>query len=530
MLKKNEKHKVKVSQSLRKTVTALKFLKIKNKDLFWEKIDEIASKIQPKSKVFQHKWLFDNKFIDWTLLVERDIETRPSIQEHTNLLKTRRIQAVDEILSDAGEDAVIDLLMNVSYPSIVSQSLLHTETVTERRVYWIEKVLEISCERAAEGFIKQTLLDTNKEGYEIAQIVDQLKNYGVFENEGKRNLFVRSLPTESKGWKILKKFDSKAEKIYWESFDIEKFLEFKVVEIRFVVKKLVQFNRSVEVFKIAAPYYDEIESSMWKKVLKSIACPEVLNNLDYDYVYYLNDIFKCLDEDQNNSVKEIAELEFPFLSDFSAAERLLEDRKLANHQLISDDINYFIDLLSLCHKSDEGVMNPNSVGISNKDTNNDRESANQILTSWSRVPGENDNGLIDQEQFEEWINEAYKKAKESALLNALKYYLPRIFAKFACKIPWELTLPDVILEVLNQDEDSSLRDKFWMEIVNFSGVFLGDLFVGGLRQRELAEKYKMLASRIKPNYPRVAESLKIGANQLVKEAEYEDDRFKLRGR
>ena len=526
----DDEQREKVCQSLRKNITKIKFLKIENKVEYWKAIDEMQTSIQPKSKIFEHKWLFDKQHIDWTLLVDRNVEKRPEMQVHENLLQVSRVKAIEEIFSEGGEDAILALILKVNNSRNVAQSLLPYGTAVENRVHWIEKLITKSFEhaKAAKWFIYQALLDTDSEGIEIAQIVNLLNKKNIFKLDDKNNLFIRALPPEPKGWNILTEIEKSAEKIYWEGVELLPDLQLSIEEVEFAVNKLIQFDRSVEAFALAGPYHDKIHSSIWKNILECVKRSKKISNLAYDNFYYLNEVFRYLDEDQNISVQEIAELEFPFLIDSSVAERLSDDRVLACHRLIIDDLDYLFDLLVLCHKRDDGVLDKSSLGIPKDEIDNHTKIAYQILRSWTRVPGELDNGKIVRKHFEGWINEAYKKAKESALLNALKHYLPRIFAKFVCKIPSELTLPEVILEVLNQDEDSTLRDKFWMEIVNFSGVFLGDLFVGGLRQREIAEKYKVLASKIEPKYPRVSESLKIGANQLVKEAEYEDDRLKSR--
>ena len=529
----------KVFQSLQKSITALKFLKIENKARFWEKIDAMMLRVQPKLAVFRFKWLFDKKIIDWTLLVENEIETRPDKKEHEELLENRRIHAINEILSDGEEDAILDLLSKVAYPSIVSESLFRSNAEVERRAKWIEMVLEKTSEQAAIEFINQTLLGSNNEGTNIAKILNLLRNKSIFQQVEKRNLLVRALPSEPQTWKILETFDNKAKILYWQSFDSkqfgdkidsEQFTRPESNEIENVVENLVRVKRSVDAFKVATKIHDEIGPSLWKEILISVIQDNSISKLDHDSEYFFNDIFKCLDEDANNSIKEIAELEFPLLAKFSAAERILEDRNLACHQFILKDINYFFELLTLCYNHGNRLEYISFIDITEENLNRCIDSANQILRSWHTIPGEDEFGSINQEQFKEWIESAYNRAQELNLLSALKHYLPWIFAKFANNFPWETTLPDIILDILNQEEDLRLREEFWVEVINNSGAFLGDLFEGGRRQREVAEKYNKLASTIESKFPRVAETLRKGTDQLIKEAAIEDERLKLRER
>ena len=529
----DETQQEELCKSLRKCTKTLKHLEIGDKSLYWRTIDRIEQLIKPSSLLTQHKWLFDEYYLDWELLVSTERISRPENQEVMELHQSIRSKAIEEIIVNCGEGAILELISTVNYPETIATILSVKESEYDRKLYWIEKVLsELNKDsteflESAVKFIHEFIKFLDNEGHEMSGIVERLSKKGDLNDSAKKNVMVRALPPEPKFWEIVKNLGRDAEKIYWNSISLFPSLDFSSDELEYAVKNLLSVGRAIEAFAFAGPQNEKLKPKYWKRILEIIYQSNTLDKLAYENLYYLSDVYKCLDEDTEICDSEIAELEYPLILNLTLADRLSEDRVMACHRLILSDPKYLQQLLIWCYKRNDGTEDRELRGIPTEDLEKKADLAYHILANWNFLHVEIETGKLDEVKFKNWIEQAVKLVKQVDRVDVFESHLARVFAQFANQTSDDIWLPDAILEYLDKHENNFIREEFYKAIYNSRGTVIKNYGEGGDQERQLARNYERLATDIESKFPRVSRILKKRARKLGIEAKYEDDGVKL---
>ena len=148
--------------------------------------------------------------------------------------------------------------------------------------------------------------------------------------------------------------------------------------------------------------------------------------------------------------------------------------------------------------------------------------ATAILFNWKDyLPGQQENGVIDSEKFQEWINTARKLCEENGIKGAGDETIGKILAYapagsdglYPCEPVREL------IEENNQD----ILIGFEVGILNSRGVTTRSLTDGGEQERELVEKYNNLATRLSGKWPHTSRVMRQIADSYEAEAQRHDD-------
>ena len=127
--------KISAMDSLRSVIKRLNYLEDKDLPKIWEAVENIKNNLEPILPSSRHRWLFNEHYIDWTLVFDKAVVERPSHEESENKIKDLRQRAVNEILQKQGQEAMLEFIFEVNNPKLISYALLPKEVTSENGLF-----------------------------------------------------------------------------------------------------------------------------------------------------------------------------------------------------------------------------------------------------------------------------------------------------------------------------------------------------------------------------------------------------------
>ena len=518
----DDNEKSEVLDILRISIKYIKSSYSENTKSILTTIERIDKYLQPRLPNIRHRWLFKEKYLDWNLLFDYSAVNRPKEIEIQDAINDLRINAIYEIKQKQGQEAMLDFIFNVNRPDIVAMILCPNTVSTENRSFWIGKILDQPHTLSSKYFIQGAFCNLNE--IEISKILENLKNEKKLQIEENKNLIVESLPANKIGWKIAKKLGADTEQIFWTKVDFEPYFELSSEDFEYIVNKLVQFGKSNSAFSFAGPKLNEMPSKTLKLILTNLI-KENTESEELPESYSIVKAFEVLDNDLNLTVEEIAKIEFPYLPFLLDYGLNNSDRVSAWHRLISDDPNYLKEVLIWGHPREDGTNEPYFKNCTYTEIQKYTNIAFQLFLSWNLVPGENNEGMLDERKFDDWVAKAYTISEEISRLSSFENHLCNLIVKYAKRYPPADWLPNSMLKLLEQKKN--LRTKLLDSIYYARGRTVREAGEGGVQERDLAKEYDSIASKIKSKFPEVADELRQVAKMYKDEASIEDDQVEL---
>ena len=377
--------KIEVMNSLRNRTRYLKHVEEENKSKIWKAVDNIKKSLQTNLPSLRHRWLFTDKFIDWSSIFDNSVNEHPSFKEIEAKIAEHRQNAVNEILKKQGQKDLLDFIFEINCPELVAQIILPTGVSSENRASWLIKVISQEKTDLAKRFIQGSLFDLNQ--VEVNETIKILDGKGILKVPQKRNIIVESLPANKVGWNTAKELGKDAEFNYWTTINIPGWSDAGIKEIEYAVKKQISVGRPNSAFFTAEQHIDKLPTKLLMTLLSSLV-QENNDKWPRPDSYIIEKAFELLDKDQAITDEQIAEIEWPFLPILVDFGLNVSKRITAWHRLITKDPKHLKAPLIRRYKRDDGVEEPSFETISKKVIQNNSDVAFHLFSSWPILPGE----------------------------------------------------------------------------------------------------------------------------------------------
>ncbi|HVC79366.1 MAG TPA: XRE family transcriptional regulator, partial [Chloroflexota bacterium] len=150
----------------------------------------------------------------------------------------------------------------------------------------------------------------------------------------------------------------------------------------------------------------------------------------------------------------------------------------------------------------------------------------QLLDSWQRPPGRQDDGTVDEEALNAWVNEArilaatYKREKiaDQQIGRVLRYVPDDADGMWPHR-----TVRNLVERIASRDLETGLE----LGLRNSRGATWRGLSDGGAQERALQARYLDYAQHFNANWPRTAAMLRRIARSFAEEARREDEHAEI---
>jgi hypothetical protein len=283
------------------------------------------------------------------------------------------------------------------------------------------------------------------------------------------------------------------------------------------INSLMEAKRFTRAMDECSDYMTEVASDYIVNVLKRMALEESIE------VYAVNDyhvtrLFETLDKNGDVDENTLGELEWMYLPMLASYGSYRKPKLLHNQLALSPE--FFIDVVKVIFISDEDLqeLKNNPMGFSPELLQIRAERAYELLQSWKKVPGTNDDDdVLDEAFLEQWVMKARELGEKAGILEGVDNYIGKIFAQYPEKIlPWP---PETICKLIESINSHEINISFSAALFNKRGSSSRGPYEGGNIERGHSKYFKELYDLHHNKYPRTAsifEKLSIGYNEDAK--------------
>lgn len=462
-------------------------------------LELLYNQLQPDDVQARYMYLF-NEDIYYEVLEPSSITLSYRELSHDSiagLMATARERAVAELVEELGVERVLELRLEVKSPSYLGEALAKV-IKDEQDLQYVWQCLEDDAPHIAfaHGFISQKL---RCEGFSWMQmLVKELLEKG-YSDKAVANVLVVAR-SEQELWQYIETLGEGVYREYWlRMYPI--FNDLTNEEIVEGISKLLQYWRFSSAVREAWLYGSDLPSSILIEVLRKWGTEESLEPSSLCGCE-IGRIFKELNKRSDVEKETHLELEtlyLPLLTRVGAQVGVphLEEELASNPES-------FIQLLKWLYKpKDEGRQRKEQEGLSKEQIQNAAKRSDQMLEAWTKIPGMQEDGTIDETELRDWIKAARALAEECDRLEVADIHIGQLLAKYPEDSPnWPQRTIFQAIEDINTEE---LKEGYSVGMWNKRGATIRGAFEGGGIEHERAGYFGELASELMCDYPNVAE-------------------------
>lgn len=164
----------------------------------------------------------------------------------------------------------------------------------------------------------------------------------------------------------------------------------------------------------------------------------------------------------------------------------------------------------------------------NKEEQELAEHAWWVLEHWREVPGRNEDGTIDGDHLEEWVNEARLALAELDRADIGDEMIGRLLS--ASPAGADGVWPSKpVRELIERIGSTSIETGIEVGVFNSRGITTRSPYDGGNQERELAQEYREWAKETASKWPRTSRVLRSIAESFERDAKRHDVRAEMTG-
>jgi len=455
-------------------------------------LDAAATAIEPRSAVRRNAWLFVS---DWIEL--GDLRRRDDFAAYEDELNHRRATAIGEVLQDGDLNAVADLANTTDRPMLVGTALAeHTDAFDREMVAWLEEN-EAPRVDVAFAYLAQRLRTGRGD-----LLVDLL---GQTEDPRTQARVLRATFDPPTAWQKLLELSEAVSEHYWKEFSYFG-LGASFAHVLVVARSLLDVGRHAATLDLLALYNRHTESQEAAElaleafeglIAGGLADPEMPRLSRHE----LEVLFSLLAQHRDAlGLQRVVHVEwqlFPTLGFQADAPTL--------HAALAEDPAFFAELVGYCFRRDTADEDFSGTDEEREIRSRMASRASEVLLTWRRPPGIDENGTVDLAKLRDWVTHARERLMHDDRLGSGDSQIGHILA-FTPPDPDGMFPPRAVRDLLEEIRSDRLDKGLGVGIYNKRGVTSRGVFDGGESEKDLADEYRAAAEDAKA-WPRTRRRL-----------------------
>lgn len=463
---------------------------------------ETYESLQPEDPVIRHGWLFAE---DWVQATADDID------------KLRR-DAMKEIWIDLGFEGIKELLNSSNAATTIGKYVALCILEVSPRVDFIHHCLFLDGDLSnkAEWCLKGFLRAIDE--VTLSKLL-QVASDGLPTKDCTR-LFVCA-PFHASTWRLLDGVDEVIRSDYWKRV-VPTLGQHSPAEITEMIDRLLEAQRPRAAFHASHMNFKDVETSRLKRLLHDVATvnTEPTDQFKFDR-YYISEALNSLNGRAGVTLDEMAQLEFLYILVLGESTHGIPNLE----KLVAQSPQLFAQAIAIVYKRRDGGEDPPGWKLTNHEQQRGvAEAFDHLLDHIKKIPGTDENGMIDAFVLAKWLDEVQRICREYARGEVGDYRLGQLLANapegengiWPCK---------AVCEVMEAKASPAISRGFRIGVYNSRGVH--SRTEGGEQERELAMKYTTWAEQWQFGYPFVSRVLSEIAESYEREARQEDSRANI---
>ena len=491
------------------------------KNLFQATYDRLV----PEDLIMRHQWLFAYS-VAWSLGKREEGFDYEKNREHINNL---RLEALSEIYTELGFSG-LKRLIDITEESWGIGWILAKNIFNQKEAKDFIYMLLLS--NSAENII-QSRINTCVSGalnaidlVSLNEIIKALTK--KFEEEDRESEISRLLilsPFNENTWEHVERMPEDLQKKYWGSvtpFGKSEDPQF----LGKIVDKLLEVDRPREALNAVCFSLDKIDSRRILSLLYKV--PVSHNKLSQEYhldSHAVTEAFEILNSRDDVLTDDIARLEFLYL-------RHIYDPEFKTPNLekkIEDSPKLFVQVLALAFRRKDEGEDPPEWSVPDNQKGILANAAFSLLDKIKRIPGTDEEGVIDESRLKNWIKDVQVLCNKHARKEIGDQTVGQILS--TCPAGDDGVWPcEPVRRVVEDIESEDIAIGMSIGVRNARGTTIRSIGDGGDQERELAAKYRDWSKKLSFEYPYVAKLLEEIAGQYDCDAQHWDTREEIEKR
>ncbi len=309
----------------------------------------------------------------------------------------------------------------------------------------------------------------------------------------------------------------------------------KPEDVSFAANQLLAYQRplaAIDVLQTAVFRKCEIETDLVMKALEAARIDALSHrdgNFDPTHVRWeIGELIGSLQQAEGVDLNRLARIEFAYLALLDGHEA--EPKTLL--AMLRDDPTNFVLLIQAMFRSE--YKSPDSEEAPTDEQLILARCGFELLNHWReanppRLPGTDDDGIIDAERLLDWVNKAREQCRESGHLGICDEQLGEVLARDPEPKDPSVGWPsEPLRDLLEEINSESLFRGFEIGTFNKRGATGRSPTDGGEQERVLACRYRAYAVACHDEWPLIANSLRRIAEGYDEQAVREDEEAKRR--
>jgi len=503
-----------LAEHLRKTIRLHRDLSDARWALPAEAIDQLEQALStwlPEGLCERHAWLF----VTWL-----DLEGfRGEYEQMQAKIDQLRAEALNEIADQDGFDGVLKLADIAESPGQVGATLALSGHAPDDWV--LPDLLGSSDPKLQSLAANYARVRIRRAGW------DWVRTLSLDEWNAKDTAaFLSQATFDSETWQFVENMGEAVFKQYWKTVPAHGGFGLDQEQLEFACRRLMEAGRCEAAISVLSNVtFDKVTVSPSIVMDAVAACLEWRlanpdSSLRDDTLRSLQRLFGWLQKtvpfSNDEPTRRLGQLEWDFLS-------LLDGFGASPETLIhclSDDPKFFAQLI--------GLIFPSKQEPKTKLTEEQQQVAShgyRLLVNWTRIPGTQLDGSVNEKQLLQWLGSARAKCRDSGHLEIADEQIGEILANSPKPEDEDTMWPcEEICDSIEEADSDDLDRGFQIGIRNSRGVVTRSLLDGGDLERREAVRYRRWAAICDVDWPRTAASLRSVADSYEFDAKREDAR------
>tara|TARA_R110002012_G_scaffold300131_1_gene499652 strand:- start:2923 stop:6717 length:3795 start_codon:yes stop_codon:yes gene_type:complete len=474
--------------------------------------------LSPQDTLSKHIWLFQDHWPEFPNGFSREEDSAVDrFKKREEFIQKERETALQEILNELGIEKIIEISGDVKEKWALGITLSKIADDEDTTMAMVE---QLKSPDATLWFIYGFF-------YHKAYIngfswITELYNRILPQFKDKKQLAHLFVPLDQSKelWDFIDTTDEPLSEKYWMEMVPRMFnasADDKILGIQYLLKH----GRFFTVLNSTSTFIEEIPTKLLVEVLEKTALEKASEKIRIQE-YEITGVFDELDKREDMDPDKLINLEWLYLSLLARYGTGRDPKNL--HKALANDPEFFVEVLKWAYQPvNTELLEKEKAEIDDKDFFAQRSlQAYQLLSSWKKIPGVDENGSIDKVRLNAWIDYVRQKAQEISRLEVADLQIGQVLASYPENV--DFWPPEEICEIIERINTQSIKSNFSTATHNKRSFSTRGPFDGGDIERGHAAYFQKLYEKVKPKYPNVAEILSRLSKSYLVEARRMDER------
>jgi len=479
-----------------------------------QNLEKLYIETTPSNLSVKYKWLFDDVWLNLPEGFVYDSNNYKKGREEKNTKsKELRVSAISEILSKEGFDFLIAFSKEIKIPALVGDSYAQVHKV-EKTQETILKLLNNNAYEFLKGFLNST---QSIKGFDFLknqflQVQEKISPKDSCE-------ILLGFNQEEDFFNFLKTLDKGLNDLFWKEMNPMFYRCSPTLRIE-NIKKLNEVGRPVSSIGVLNYNSEEYPSELIHITLMQAMSENNVEDRQIDR-FTVKSLYNELNNRKEDLRSELIELEWYYLPVFDSGRFGNNPEKL--HSELNQNPGFFVEVLETAYYPEgEQIEKEFETEDAKQKFLSKSRRAFDLLNNWKGIPGRLDDGTMDTTVLLDWINIVRESANKSKRLKVADLKIGKTLAHLPID-PENIWPPEVICNFMEDTNSEHIFSGFSSELFNMRGFSSRGPYDGGDIEREKAEYFNKLNSKLKGKYKKLSQVFVRLKKNYLNDARRQDD-------